>query len=308
MGGSGGSSDYTHRAASADPTALRQQAEAELQNQELSAGINEYLSEVLAEYNDRDTDNVKDRLDQIASVLEEVIAGVDRLLFGGSIAKHTYVDGLSDVDALLILKGPQSGDASEVIESLARTLRERLPSSGVAQISAGRLAVTVSYTDGTQIQLLPAREDGNRLAIASEDGHGWRSIRPRRFAAKLTQVNQQNNGGVVPSIKLAKALLERRLPEGQRLSGYHIEAIAVDAFKGYHGPTSREAMLRHLVHHASRAVLKPTGDITGQTVHIDQHLGPAGSAERKRIAVWLRRVDSLLKSAGSVESYQSLFE
>jgi hypothetical protein len=304
VGGSGGS---TYNYSQVDADDVRRQAEQELRQQEILAGINDFLADQLRTYNDRDPNTINSRLDQIAEVLGDVTDRLDRLLFGGSIAKHTYVDGLSDVDALVVLRGEQSDDPTQLLEDFARRLRTAMASTAVTDVSAGHLAVTVTYADGVQIQLLPARERRGRLAIASEDGSGWREIRPRKFAEKLTEVNRNNNGGVVPAIKLAKGLFDRHLPAQQRLSGYHIEAIAVDAFKNYHGSLSREAILRHLVDHAAQAVLRPTSDITGQAVHIDSHLGPAGSGQRKGIAASLRRVGSKLESASSVESYEDLF-
>ncbi len=304
MGGSGGGTSYGMEDIDAD--ALRDRARRDLQQQELLTDINSYLAEQLTAFNDRDTETVNDRLEQIAEALGEAVEGLDRLLFGGSIAKHTYVDGLSDVDALIILRGNQPDNPDQLIAAFADALRAALPKSTVADIQPGRLAVTVTYTDGTQIQLLPARRTGETLSIASEDGRAWRDIRPRKFAEKLTEVNQANNDGVVPAIKLAKPILDR-LPESQRLSGYHLEAIAVDAFKHYDGPTSRQAMLRHLLDHAAGAVLKPTGDITGQSVRIDTHLGPANSVDRQRISASIRRIVSKMDSAANVDDYKDLF-
>jgi hypothetical protein len=193
-----------------------------------------------------------------------------------------------------------------LIASFAQTLREAVPSSAAASVTVGNLAVTVAYADGTEIQLLPARRSGDALSIASEDGREWREIRPRKFAEKLTEVNRANSGVVVPAIKLAKAIIGR-LPERDQLSGYHVEAIAVDAFRSYNGSGSREAVLRHLIDHAAGTVLRPTGDITGQTVHIDGHLGAGNSADRQRISASLRRVVSRMASATSVEDYKELF-
>lgn len=303
MGGSGGSDDYSQ----VDAVAVRRQAEAELRRQEALAEINEFLAEELRAYNDRDVDTINHRLDQLEEALGDATEGLDRLLFGGSVAKHTYVDGLSDVDALVLLRGERPDRPSQLLREFAVALRTALPSSEVTDVSIGRLAVTVTYTDNTQIQLLPAHDSGGTLAIGSEDGRGWREIRPQKFAEKLTKVNRANNGGVVPAIKLVKGLFDRHLPESQRLSGYHVEAVAVDAFRNYQGSSSREAMLRHLVDHAALAILSPTGDISGQSVHIDSYLGSAGSDQRRAIAASIRRISSSLETADNVEVYRDLF-
>lgn len=301
MGGSGGG-EYSR---SGDQAELATRAREELARQEFIAEINDYLGELLTSFNDRDTQLINDRLTDLLDCLAEDVADVDRLLFGGSVAKHTYVDGLSDVDALIVTRNVEAASPSELVASVANAIREK-SLANVADVSAGNLAVTITYTDGSQVQLLPAQEHEGRLRIASEDGTAWREIRPRKFAEKLTKVNQDNGGSVVPVTKLAKPLVEQ-FPSQRRLSGYHLEAIAVDAFKNYDGPKNRQAMLRHLLDHASSAVLRPTGDITGQSVHIDAHLGPANSDSRKALSADIRRIVRRMDAATSVSDYESLF-
>ena len=69
--------------------------------------------------------------------------------------KGTYVTGLSDVDALLIvnLSSLVNQPPAEAIEYVRDTIQDRLRQNTV---SAGNLAVTVSYSDGIEIQILPA--------------------------------------------------------------------------------------------------------------------------------------------------------
>ncbi|MFF7134364.1 CBASS oligonucleotide cyclase [Streptomyces sp. NPDC008196] len=303
MGGSGGSwaSNY-------DLNGARGQAEEKIERERRLSEINDFLADQLLSFNDRDYETVRSRLDEISEILQDLVdGGIDKLLFGGSVAKHTYVDGLSDVDALVVLRDGGSATPEQLVSTFCRYLNQRLPASLVSEVTPGRLAVTIKYADGLEIQLLPAVERSGRVSIASEDGASWRTISPRKFAEKLTKVNQENAGGVVPAIKLAKGLFERNLPEAQRPGGYHLEAIAVDAFKSYHGSKSREAMLAHLVEHAARAVTRPTGDITGQSVHVDNHLGPAGSLERQRMSTAIKRLSTKLGNADLAE-YKDMFD
>lgn len=301
MGGSGGTG-YT---GSRDVSKDREEAQAVLRRQERDAEINEYLGTQLAGYNVRDVDQTNRRLDAIEVALEGDAIEIDRLLFGGSVAKHTYVNGLSDVDALVVVALPNASPA-DLVERFREALAGRLPAGDIAQIAPGNLAVTVTYSDGTEVQLLPAVERDGHTSIASADGAGWRVIRPHKFAEKLTEVNRANAQAVIPTIKLAKALVER-LPAEHQLSGYHVEAIAVDAFRAYTGRRDRTSMLQHLIAHAAEAVLKPTGDITGQSVHIDTHLGVAGSSTRQAISSDLRRLASELEAAGGADDVRRLF-
>src|SRR5262245_13961655 len=99
MGGSGGSSRYRNPS----PDISRRIAEArEKERERLNTGVNEYLNELLTRFNTRDADLTNERLDQLTKLLDDVHA-VETVMLGGSVAKHTHVDGISDVDALVIL-------------------------------------------------------------------------------------------------------------------------------------------------------------------------------------------------------------
>lgn len=302
MGGSGGGSAYS--LSREELEALRESVLSDLRDQERDAAVNEVLSDALATFNDRDVEMVRDRLEGIQEVLGDLAIDVDRLMFGGSVAKHTYVDGLSDVDALVVLDDPGVGP-SELVEKFRLALAGRLGAGQVATVSSGKLAVTVTYQDGKEIQLLPAVERNGRTSIASEDGSTWRQIRPHKFAEKLTQVNKANGNSVIPTIKLTKAVLAQ-LPGTNQLSGYHIEAIAVDAFRSYDGRRDRASMLIHLVRHTQQAVMRPTGDITGQSVHVDQNLGPANSEVRRTISAHIGRIASRLEQRSPGDYRQML--
>lgn len=302
MGGSGGRSLPSPEGLDATRERIRE----DLRRQEADAELNEFLAQELAGYNDRDHVMVQKRLDDVAEALEGAAIDIDRLLFGGSVAKHTYVDGLSDVDALVVVDD-RGASPDNLVERFRDALEQWLPRGKVASIDAGRLAVTVTYRDGSQIQLLPATERDGRTSIASEDGTAWRHIRPHKFAEKLTQVNAANSGAVVPTIKLAKAAIAG-LAESNQLSGYHVEAMAVDAFKAYDGRRDRMSMLVHLIHHAADKVMRPTGDITKQSVHVDAHLGPANSAARAAVQQGLRRLASQLEHANSSDDLRDLLD
>ena len=82
------------------------------------ANLAKFLGELLGAYNARDTEAVSERLEALKAALEKSIDGTLDYLFGGSVAKRTYVDGLSDVDSLLLIddtslerKSPQTAIA-----------------------------------------------------------------------------------------------------------------------------------------------------------------------------------------------------
>lgn len=271
------------------------------------AGINAFLQELLRDLNARDTEEVRSRLDEIFAVLVGALEGTDQLLFGGSVAKHTYCDGLSDVDALLLISQEIAGTQSpaDVRTLVAEVLRTGL-ADDVESVRVGNLAVTVEYRDGREIQLLPAVRRGAGFEIADASGTTWTSIRPRAFAEKLSSVNALQNGLVVRAIKLAKSLIAG-YAENRRLTGYHIESLAIEAFEGYTGPKTLREVVKHFFRSAGDRVLRPIVDSTGQSIHVDDHLGIEGSVDRLACADSLRRTARRLESARTIAEWRAEF-
>ena len=271
---------------------------------EHNASINATLGDLLAQYNDRDVELVRNRLEQIEQAIEDRLEATIDLRFGGSVDKHTYVDGLSDVDALAILTDPelQSLSAREVLNRFAIVIGRELGYE--ATVDRGQLAVTVQFPDGMKMQILPAIRSNDGIRIPGGGSNDWSSVvRPDAFASKLTERNQDNAGRLVPVIKLAKAALAD-LPESIKPSGYHLESLAVEAFRGYTGAKTYKAMLYHLFENASELVLSPIRDSTGQSLHVDQNLGTENSRDRQRLSGILSRIARRMSSADRHASSQ----
>lgn len=304
-GGRSGSA-YSRR----DIDAIRQEAADRLEQRRLDVEVNSLLQQELGRVNDRDVEKVNARLDAIRDSLGEDIGEIDRLTFGGSVAKHTYVDGLSDVDALLHVRG-ESADLGpeELRERIREALDARLPRGEIESVDVGRLAVTVRYRDGEEIQLVPAVErDGDRIAIADASGRSWSdAIDPRAFTRQLTETNERQGGMVVPIVKLTKAIFDNRLGDSAP-SGYHVESLAVGAFNRYEGPRTHKAMLSHFLESAANGVLTPSVDITGQEVNVDASLGPAGSPQRRALSRQIENVARAAGEASSIRQWRALFE
>src|SRR5258707_4724 len=97
MGGSGGKFD---------PPRVRseiRELEKNIEDAEYEAQVADLLSTVLASANDRNIELIRTRLGTVKQAIEKEVDGFVDLLFGGSVAKHTYVDGVSDVDALVVV-------------------------------------------------------------------------------------------------------------------------------------------------------------------------------------------------------------
>ena len=285
MSGGGGNVDYPTRRPGWPPPPAPGERRAPAE-----AAVNEYLADLLADYSRRDAAGVQRHLRTVQQAVEKETEGTTEVMFGGSVGKHTYVDGISDVDALLVVNESGLADASpaQVLAYVEARLKERLPDSVV---EAGDLSVKVKFADGTHLQLLPAIRTATGVRIATPGGKQWSPVvRPAEFAKKLASVNQANGRGVVPAIKLLKGLQQASLPKANQLAGYHIESLAIEAFRDYGGRLTRRDMLLHLVRAAAERVRRPIADSTGQSLHVDDYLGAAESADRQRVAASLDRL------------------
>jgi hypothetical protein len=308
MGGGGGSfgSGYNPR----DIAKEVRDAEKGVVGEAFTGELSGLFTDLLGDYNNRDVTLVRQRLDNILDELGDVADSELDLAFGGSVAKRTYVDGLSDVDCLIIVNDTalEAAGPHAAIEKVAETLGQQLGNE--AEVSAGRLAVTVRYADGMEIQLLPAVKTDEGLKIPSSRVEGrWSSVDPAKFQEGLSKYNKACANKLVPTIKLAKAIIGQ-LPDQHQLSGYHIESLAIDAFRGYTGTMTPAAMLPHFFEKAKDRVLQPMTDSTGQSVHVDEYMGQEGSAMRTNASHILGRIAKRMSNAsaaGSLPQWKDLF-
>ena len=270
--------------------------------------FNEYCENLLAQYKRRNTQTVTQRLESLCGFLRQK-GNVVQTKFGGSVQKGTYVTGLSDVDALLIVNQSSlvNHTPAKAMEYVRESIEHRLRQNTV---SAGNLAVTVSYSDGTEIQILPAiRTNTGGVRIANPGSNQWSNVaRPDDFARKLAKVNTARSGRVVPVIKLAKAMADCFITRPSRkISGYHMESLAIDAFENYGGPLDPKAMLVHLLGHSIEAVKRPITDSTEQSRYVDDKLGRADSGPRKRASTYFGQMRGKVNSCKTREAFNALF-
>ena len=307
MGGSGGG--FFLSDVSAEDLARRtREAEQTAQDAQFETEVHQFFADELAQFNDRDVDATQKVFDSVMEDLKDEIEGKVDLLYGGSISKHTYVDGLSDVDALVLF-------SSEAITGKhPRELRKLLATSlsaryGKSAVRVGNLAVTLTHK-GQTVQLLPALREGHGFKIASSDGKQWSRVNPNNFVRALTKANKAMDGKLVPCIKLAKSIVAT-LPEKRRISGYHTESLAIKIFKDYSGEKNTRAILHRFFQVASAEVRQPVVDSTGQSIHVDEYLGPANSLQRRIVADSMNRIARRMQNADgarSVARWREVFE
>lgn len=301
MGGGGGGGPFLGRSPE-ELARMVQKTEDETAIKAFETDLSGILSELLSNANNRDSELIGERLGDIKDALGDALEETVDSLFGGSVAKHTYVDGLSDVDSLLVLNGTDiEGDKpSEAIAKLESIIHEAV--GGNATVSSGKLAVTIEYKDGMELQLLPAFRQKDGIRVPSFTRDGWSSISPKAFQEALSQRNAECGGKLVPTIKLAKAVVST-LPESQRLSGYHVESLAIAAFRGYNGPKTTAAMLPTFFETAKNLVKRPIKDKTGQSLHVDNYLGAENSTNRIAMGHILDRIAKRMRNASAYRSH-----
>ncbi len=271
--------------------------------------FNEQCENLLARYNNRNAERVAQRLGTICESLRREGYRTVQTKLGGSVKKGTFVSGLSDVDALLFVNQTSLANQSpsKVIKHVQKIVKQRLPNN---QVNAGKLAVTVNYSNGMEIQLLPAlRTKSGSFRIAEFGSTKWSNIViPDNFVGKLTKVNRGTDGRAVQVIKLAKAMANCFIKrDNHKIIGYHMEALAVDAFKDYREQLDPQSMLVHLFKHANHNVMIPMDDSTHQTTHVDQYLGPANSKLRKAASTHFGQMQSKVESCKTRDEFNKLF-
>ena len=266
--------------------------------------FNKRCEDLLVRYKRRNSTTLTGRLESLCTFLRQE-GDVVQTMFGGSVKKGTYVTGLSDVDVLLIVNESSlvNQPPTNVIEYVRDTIQRRLPNN---EVSSGMLAVTVKYSKGPEIQVLPAIRRKKGIRIAELGGAKWSNVaRPDDFAAELAKVNTARDGRVVPVIKLAKAMTDCFITqEDRKISGYHMESLAIGAFTDYQGPLDPKAMLNRLLRHSAKAAMSPITDSTGQSRYVDEYLGPADSGPRKQASnlSWTdARQDQFLQDQGRIQ-------
>ncbi len=270
-------------------------------------GFNYYLMELLAGY-ERDPHKINLYLDNIKEVIKDE-AEIDNMLFGGSVAKHTYVDGLSDVDALVVINDSdlEGKSPSVALESLYKMLNNKLTFESIKEITKGKMAVTITYDDETEIQLLPSIKSGETYSIPNTDVNKWNQTNPKMFQSTLTTANEKINNILVPSIKLYKSIVSN-FSEKEQLTGYHAEAICIESIKGYRGEKTVQSTIVQLFKESSQRILNPIKDITGQSRNVDDYLGNSNSTERKAISKTLNKIANKLESAVTVRDWSKIIE
>lgn len=298
MGGSGG---FFHGSDPAKLAMKLRDAENKTKDQQFESDISALINKLLTAFNDRDTNAIQKHLNSIKESLQSDIDGFLSLRYGGSVAKHTYIDGLSDIDSLVLLNNSElsSKTPEDVKNYFFERLKQHFPNT---QIEKGDLAITLKFKDGHTIQILPAIKHSTGYKIqSSASSNKWSKINPERFALSLRAMNQKMSGKLISVIKLTKSIISS-LPQRRQISGYHTEALAIESFIDFSGQKTTKEMLSHFFDKASSLVRSPMKDKTGQSTHVDDYLGKQNSIPRKMVSDSLAQISRKIKNANAAKS------
>ena len=263
-----------------------QESEDQTAQNDYEVQINELIEKLLSQLNNRDTEAIQTHLDVIVSALNDEIDGTITTRLGGSLSKHTHLNGISDIDALVILNKSElsSMKPREVLKSFYEILQSRLPKT---TIEMGDTAITIRYSDG-EVQLIPAIR--YKTGIKIPDSKDWSTIiKPEAFSSQLTNLNSRLNGRLIPAIKIIKGMISG-FPEKNQLNGYHVESLALRVFENFRESDFKvKRIISEFFKRAPDFVRKPIKDVTGQSTYVDEYLGKKDSITRMIVADNLER-------------------
>ena len=175
MGGSGGSGGPYFNVSPEELKGRIKDATEEIAKV-FSPKVQAFLDDKLRGYNSKDAELIEQRERAVLKNIGDFLDATWDLKLGGSVAKHTYVDGLSDVDNLLIINDATVEEQPKnILQALAQRLANALED---ADVKIGKIALTVSYPDGMEIQFIPAVRDGEKIRVPSWTSEGWSHIDP----------------------------------------------------------------------------------------------------------------------------------
>jgi hypothetical protein len=253
--------------------------------QAAEAEVAAVFKDALAQINQIDTAAINRHKEEIFQALKSEFEEAYRLRGGGSYSQRTYVNGISDIDMLFVLDAfsssriPNKENSKAVLADMEKRLRQRFPTT---KIKSGHMAVTLKFSDGLEIQVLPAFSYRSGYRVPDYQGTGWTVARPHIFTQLLQQRNAEMRGQLLPCIKLARQICEN---QGLEVKSYHLSNMAVKAFEQYTGPRSHEDMLRHFFNKAKELTASRMRDITGQGVYVDNYM----TSKAQRIALAIGR-------------------
>ncbi len=194
--------------------------------------------------------------------------------FSGSITKHTFLFGGSDIDVLVFV--PPSNPSAPAVE--VKLLNEAV--SGICPRTLHEHYITLNPPGGVNIDLVPAfRSIEGNVHIPDPNAQAWIPIFPNLFAEDLDALDKRHYGALKPAIRLTKWLTKRFLTVP--LLGHHIELLMFISAYWLSPTKSPLELLSSFLNSSSHLVLTPLRDTSKQRTFVDDYLGEGDSPARR---------------------------
>jgi predicted nucleotidyltransferase len=118
-------------------------------------------------------------------------------------------------------------------ENVLNTLRRKILNYYTkSKVKTDRPCV-VAYLDLHNIEIVPAfRCEGNGYLIPNDDLSGWIETYPHKLETKLLKINRNNQGQLIPFVKMIKKWRDKQGVFTERFLSYKIEEMACEMFPG----------------------------------------------------------------------------
>jgi hypothetical protein len=130
-------------------------------------------------------------------------------LLSGSYRRSTAIELIPDVDVLLFVPASQEQRTPNAVLSQLRGLLKDYPNAGVADVQGQRRSVRLELpNDQLCLDIVPAIAKngvGDPLLVPDRPQKTWIMSDPLGYATRLTEVNKNHAGKLVPLVKLLKA-------------------------------------------------------------------------------------------------------
>lgn len=232
-------------------------------------------------------------LDLIHAELNDAPYAPFKVELAGSAEKDTFNEGISDIDLRAVTdNGTLLGLPPRVAKKLI--LKQIASIDEKTKPRLGHQTVTISKK-GHDYQIIPVVKSKGTTYVPSEDGRYWKAVDLHAFDRELHKLNKRTGGRFCEAVRFVKILSNQYMPKQFRLSGYHIETMALEILRNCPSSMDRTKMVDTILNSIPSRVRYYSPDITGETKAVDHDLGSSYNNNRKYISKHYRNLRDIFR-------------
>jgi len=231
---------------------------------------------------------VQKRINKIDKILKKNFK--IELILSGSVTKHTYVHGLSDIDILVNLReeSPKSINPKMVQERIKNILKTDFKTENDLE------AINILVDKKIKIQLVPVILKDKDIFFPSKGGKKWIKILPQRFSNQLKKRDDKLCKKLSTLIRIIKIINVEEIASKNRLKNHHIEVLAYLYSLKNPGEENILNWLHDFFLYAKDRVKEKVRDTSNQFTFVDNYLGKPKNKRRKEVSKNLEEVSNWL--------------